>query len=249
MKWIRVPIRLGRLLRWVIWGLWHGRKSHIQALHQTPPEGAAQQRVQFWFAQALRAMNVSVSVQGQWSGAPRLLTCNHISWLDILVLGSVMPIVFLSKEEIRHWPVIRRLADAGGTLYIQRGSIGAARHSINEISQAFERQQSVLFFPEGTTSGGHKVTRFYPALFTAAIDRQVPVQPVALRYPHPEGVNPAVPFIDKTWLSTSLWRILGCAEIRAEVHLGEVIDSGQMECRELANQAHDFVAQVVEGGN
>ena len=247
MKLARVLVRLIRISRWIIWGLWHGGGDHVRALNASPVCPDAQDRVQFWFTQALHAAGVTVRTFGNWSGSPRLVACNHISWLDILVLGSTMPIVFLSKKEISHWPVIRRLAHAGGTLFIKRGTAGAARHSIDEIARALTRRQSVLVFPEGTTGEGRSVMHYHPRLFAAAIEQQIPVQPVALRYPHSQGINPAIPYTGKIWLITSLWRVLSCAEVRAEVHWGEAImPDQQMERRELADQAHAFTARVVE---
>ncbi len=246
MTWVRVLLRVILITRWIIWGFWRSSKAHISALRANPVSADAQQLVQFWFAQALRVMNVTVHIHGEWRGAPRLVACNHISWLDILVLGSAMPVVFLSKEEVNHWPVIRRLAHAGGTLFIKRGTSGAVRHSIEEIARAANRGQSVLVFPEGTTGEGDQVMHYHPRLFAAAIEQNIPVQPVALQYPHQAGINPAVPYTGNTWLITSLWRILSCVEIHAEVHIGEEIDPGQMERRELASRARAFTARAIK---
>ena len=173
MKLIRGLWRFFRLLYPLGWGLVHGNAKHLRALKSTPPDPEAQQKNQEWYRRVLACLNIRVSVTGQPAEAPCLVVCNHISWLDILVLGSAVPVAFLSKAEVAQWPLISRLSRAGGTLFIQRGGEGAARRSIEGIRKAFKRQQSVAVFPEGTTGKGHTVLPFHPRLFAAAIESGV----------------------------------------------------------------------------
>lgn len=248
MSFIRGLWRLLRLLYLIGRGLVEGNAKHIQALNATPPDPEAQEKNREWFRRVLARLNVRVSVTGRPAEAPCLVVCNHISWLDILVLGSAMPVVFLSKAEIARWPLISRLARAGGTLFIERGGEGAARRSIEGIQKAFNRQQSVAIFPEGTTGKGHTVLPFHPRLFAAAIEGGRRVQPVALRYPHPEGVHPKVPYVDQQTLVASILEILGCPSIQAEVFIGPAIDPGDLDRRHLADRARGFVVGIVEQG-
>ena len=227
-------------------GLLEGNAQHIRALESTPPDPEAQERNREWFRRALSCLNIGVSVSGRPAGAPCLVVCNHISWLDILVLGSAMPVAFLSKGEVARWPLISRLSRAGGTLFIERGGEGAARRSIEGIQDAFKRQQSIAVFPEGTTGEGHAVLPFHPRLFAAAIESGTPVQPVALRYPHPDGVHPKVPYVGQQTLAASILGILGCRSIQAEVSIGPAIDPEDLDRRHLADRARAFVVGVVE---
>lgn len=248
MKLLRIAWRLLRVLPPIAAGLMRGRSAaHLRGMASHPPEPAAQQEVQRKFRQFLECLNVRVAVHGTWAGAPCLVVSNHISWLDILVLGSAVPVVFLSKEEVRRWPLIGSLADAGGTLYIKRGSEGAARESIEAIGKALRRRQSVAIFPEGTTSVGREVLRYHPRLFAAAIENRIAVQPTALCYPHPDGAHPLVPFVDDDALVPSLWKVLGCRRVDAEVHLGAAIDPAGLDRGQLAAQARAFTEGVVEG--
>ena len=247
MKLIRGLWRFFRLLYPLGWGLVHGNAKHLRALKSTPPDPEAQQKNQEWYRRVLACLNIRVSVTGQPAEAPCLVVCNHISWLDILVLGSAVPVAFLSKAEVAQWPLISRLSRAGGTLFIQRGGEGAARRSIEGIRKAFRRQQSVAVFPEGTTGKGHTVLSFHPRLFAAAIESGVQVQPVALRYPHPEGVHPKVPYVDQQTLAVSILEILGCPAIQAEVHIGPAINPDGLDRRHLADRAREFVVGIVEG--
>ena len=243
----RVLRRAGRLLGLIIWALRRGDARHIAALTASPPDPAADARVRDWFRRALDGIGVQVAVRGEWRGGPSLVVGNHISWLDILVLGSALPVVFLSKSEIGRWPVIGRLARAGGTLFITRGREGAARRSVAEIERALGRGQSVLVFPEGTTGDGRRVGRFYPRLFAAAIESGCPVQPVALRYPHPAGVHPKAPYTGGDLLVPSVLRVLGCRDLTAEVRIGAPLAAAGRERRELAAAARAAVAAAAEG--
>ncbi len=247
MKPIRGLWRLLRMLYLIGWGLTYGNAKHLRALKSTPPDPEAQHRNQEWFRRVLACLNVRVSVTGPVTEAPCLVVCNHVSWLDILVLGSTVPVAFLSKAEVARWPLISRLARAGGTLFIERGGEGAARRSIEGICKAFKRRQSVAIFPEGTTGEGRTVLPFHPRLFAAAIESGKPVQPAALRYPHPSGVHPKVPYVGEQTLVGSILGILGCPSIQAEVFLGPAIDPDGLDRRRLADRTREFVSGVVEG--
>lgn len=246
MSLIRGLWRFPRLLHLIGRGLVEGNAKHLRALKSTPPDPEAQEKNREWFRRVLACLNIGVSVTGRPAEAPCLVVCNHISWLDILVLGSAVPVAFLSKAEVARWPLISRLARAGGTLFIERGGEGAARRSIEGIQKAFKRQQSVAVFPEGTTGEGHAVLPFHPRLFAAAIESGTRVQPVALRYPHPEGVHPKVPYVGQQTLAASILGILGCKSIQAEVSIGSAIDPEDLDRRHLADQARAFVVEVVE---
>ena len=248
MKLLQGLWQLATLLYLLVWAFAVGNVKHLRALKATPPDLAAQRKSQWWFKHLLSCLNVQVSVSGQPAEAPCLVVGNHISWLDIAVLGSVMPVVFLGKGDIIRWPVISRIARTGGSLFIERGTDGAARQSIVKMKKAFKRQQSVAIFPEGTTGMGQTVLAFHPRLFAAAIESKTRVQPVALRYPHPKGVHPKVPFVDKESLVSNIWGLLGCRSIQAVMSVGPVIDPEGLDRRHLADRAREYVVGIVEGG-
>jgi 1-acyl-sn-glycerol-3-phosphate acyltransferase len=84
---------------------------------------------------------------------------NHISWLDIAVLGSGARVFFLAKAEIEKWPVFGNLAKGGGTLFIKRGSGDSVRIR-EQIAEFLSKDIPVLFFPEATTTDGSKVKKY-----------------------------------------------------------------------------------------
>ena len=175
--------------------------------------------VRWWHARLSRALGVRVQVKG--SVAPRcLLVSNHISWLDVPVLGAQGLLGFLSKSEVRGWPLAGWMAATAGTLFIERGG-----HQVAEVSgrivERIAAGGSLVVFPEGTTSRGLGVRRFHPRLFAIAQQPGLGVQPVALAYrcEDPPGPDLAVPFVGEQSLAANLWVLLRHPGVVAEVHL------------------------------
>jgi 1-acyl-sn-glycerol-3-phosphate acyltransferase len=195
--------------------------------------------IRHWLSLTSRLVGLRPAVTGLPQGAPVLLVSNHISWLDILVLGGLLPVRFLSKAEVRTWPLVGWLSAGAGTLYIRRGSRGGANSAGEAITHALKHGARVLVFPEGTTSNGISVRRFHPRLFQAAIDVGVPVQAVSLHYPHESGINPKVPWIDDAGFLESVIDILSERETPVEVHFGTVHPAGEIRDRR-------YLAQVTE---
>lgn len=110
-----------------------------------------------------------------------LWTSNHISWLDIPVIGSVVPTFFLSKAEISQWPLVGWLARTGNTLFIKRGS-GDASSVSDQIANFLQQGSPVIFFPEATTTDGKAIKKIHGKLLQSAIDTQTNIQPVVICY-------------------------------------------------------------------
>ena len=175
--------------------------------------------VRWWHARLSRALGVRVRVRG--SVAPRcLLVSNHISWLDVPVLGGQEHLGFLSKSEVRSWPLAGWMAATAGTIFIERGGNQAAEVS-ERIAKRIAAGGSLVVFPEGTTSRGQGVRRFHPRLFSIAQQPGLGVQPVALTYrsEHAPGPDLAVPFVGDQTLLGNLWALLRHPGVVAEVHL------------------------------
>lgn len=140
----------------------------------------------FFARRALAAFGVRVVCHGRIRHARRrggvLIVANHVSYVDILVLASVMPAAFVTSVELRHTFPLGLLARLGGSLFVERRSPAGLKQEIGEIAQVLADGQSVALFPEGTTTNGTSVRLFKNSLFTAAIDAGAPVQPVCLRY-------------------------------------------------------------------
>jgi 1-acyl-sn-glycerol-3-phosphate acyltransferase len=206
----------------------------------------------WWRARIARILRLDLRVRGRPVDGPALLVANHVSWMDIPVLGWIPTISFLSKAEVRRWPVIGWLAARGGTLFIRRGERGGADTAAEQITWHLIRGRKVLLFPEGTTTDGGRVRAFHPRLFAAALLANVAVQPIALRYTRPQGQphgtpHPSAPFIGDDTFPSHLWRVLGERRIVVELEFLAPINTQGRERKALAQAAQQQIAEVVGG--
>jgi 1-acyl-sn-glycerol-3-phosphate acyltransferase len=166
--------------------------------------------VSWWHERLLLILRVEIEQTGPLPQAPALLVSNHVSWLDIPVIGSLTHSNFLSKDDVRRWPVIGWLAAASGTLFIRRGA-GEAGGIAAQIASHLEADGLLTLFPEGTTTDGREVRPFFPRLFSAAIETNAPVVPVALRYHVAGELDTVAPYVDQQSLLSNIWG-LACRE-------------------------------------
>ncbi len=196
--------------------------------------------VRRWCRWIVRAAGVRVRVTGT---APAtgglLLVANHISWLDIPLLAAVRPARMLAKSDIRQWPVAGPLAAHGGALFIDRSRLRALPGTVARIADALRAGQAVGVFPEGSTWCGRAQGPFRRAVFQAALDAGVPVQPVRLRYRITGGPASTTPaFIGDDSLLTSVWRVVSARGLVAEVEVRQLIAPGSHpDRRSLARAA------------
>ncbi len=233
---------IGRLLRavaHVVHGLWtirtqFGRLTHAQS----------QLLVREWSRQMLRIMGVELVVRGTPpERGPVLLVANHISWLDILVMNAAQPARFVSKADVKHWPVLGALITGAGTLYIERESRRDAMRVVHQMAERLRAHDTIAVFPEGTTGDGRKLLPFHANLFQAAISANAPVLPVALGFVDgASGQRSDAPlFIGDTSLLASLWSTLRARGLQAVVHYGE---PQRFQGRDRRTWAQDMRAEV-----
>ncbi|WP_236646412.1 lysophospholipid acyltransferase family protein [Aristophania vespae] len=98
---------------------------------------------------------------------PVLYIANHSSWLDILVLGTVLPTLFIAKQEVRTWPLIGVLTRLGGTIYVSRNRQGTGQE-VSDVTKRLREGYNITLFPEGTSSDGMRVLPFLSSLFAIA---------------------------------------------------------------------------------
>jgi 1-acyl-sn-glycerol-3-phosphate acyltransferase len=200
-----------RLARCVVHGL-HGLTI---VLLRFPRFDAGQRHVhiRWWSQKLLRTMGIQMRVDGAPHPGGTLLVANHISWLDITALHAVVPHArFVSKSDVKAWPLLSRLVHAADTLYLERERKRDALRVVHQMAQALKDGQTVAVFPEGTTSDGRTLLPFHANLLQAAIATHTNVQPVALRFSDAvQPISRAVEFVGDTTLLQSLWRV-ACGE-------------------------------------
>jgi 1-acyl-sn-glycerol-3-phosphate acyltransferase len=200
--------------------------------------------VQAWAQRMLRILGVPLHVSGQPPlQGPVLLVSNHLSWLDILVLHAARHCRFVSKSDVKHWPLIGTLATGGGTLYIEREKRRDAMRVVHHMAESLRRGEIVAVFPEGTTGDGQALLPFHANLVQAAISAQVPVQPVALRFvdQHTGQDSPGPLYLGDDTLLSSLWRTLAGPPFVARVRFGEPQRDEGRDRRQWANDLHAAV--------
>ncbi|MFI0187617.1 lysophospholipid acyltransferase family protein [Streptomyces sp. NPDC017082] len=184
--------------------------------------------VRRWCLVIVRAAGVRVRVTGAAPPAGGLLlVANHVSWLDVPLLAAVRPARMVAKAEVRRWPVAGALAARGGTLFIERDRLRALPGAVARIAAALRAGAAVTAFPEGSTWCGRAQGRFRRAVFQAALDAGVPVQPVVLRYRRLDGgPGTAAAFVGEDTLLASLWRVARTRGLVAEVEIRPVLPPG-----------------------
>ncbi len=212
--------RLWRLLRVLIHILYGLLLALLIGAFWQPYRPLVQKATRHWLRGLLEILAVRMEVLGQPLPGTVFLVSNHVSWLDIPLIGVQRPVHFLSKAEVRDWPLIGLLAQAVGTLFIRRGS-GESQRKSEEIADHLRLGRTVLIFPEGTTTDGRMVRRFFPQLFAAPLLATVPVQPLALRYLDELGeADGELAFIDDDAFHLHLWKMLRRDQIRVRLCWG-----------------------------
>ena len=192
----------------------------------------------------LGAMGVKVSVQGP-PPTGGLLVSNHLGYLDILVLASVAPVVFVSKAEVRRWPVFGWLAKCAGTIFIKRESRADVVRAGDEIEQMLECGAVVVLFPEGTSSDGRSVLPFRSSLLEPVLRHKHPVSIAALDYRLNDGsVEQEVCYWGDMVLGAHLLNLLSKEKIQAGVRFGVPTIGACADRKELAKALRDSVSRL-----
>jgi 1-acyl-sn-glycerol-3-phosphate acyltransferase len=239
MNVLRAAWRLGRAVLHALRGL-----AITVFLFPRWDEARRHARVQSWSREMLERLGIALEVRGTPPAhGPMLLAANHISWLDILVMHAARHCRFVSKSEVRRWPVVGTLATGAGTLYIERESRRDAMRVVHHMADSLQRGEIVAVFPEGTTSDGRAMLPFHGNLVQAAISAGAPVQPVALRFIDAATGAPSFTpcYIGDDTLLGSVWQTLSGPPVAAVVVFGEPQRAEGRDRRAWARDLHDAV--------
>ncbi|WP_176441557.1 lysophospholipid acyltransferase family protein [Granulicella rosea] len=206
-----------------------------------------------WALRIVRGIGVNYTVTGTLpTSGPVVVVSNHLSYLDAILYNAATPFVMVSKSEVRRWPLIGWIAARAGTIFIQRANVAGGRtqtrDEVNaEMDDALRLAPAVLFFPEGTSTGGAEVLPFRRGLFHSVLEHHVPVQAAAIHYtlnePNPGmTVEDDVCYHGKHDFLTHLYRFLGLRGFHAHLHFGEIIPGADHYA--IAENAHAAVAAI-----
>lgn len=238
--------RVGGRLLLVLWQIARGFWI-IRLRFDRLPAAQRQQQVQRWAAGMLQALGIELRREGQpLSEGPALLVANHISWLDILVLHAAGYCRFISKADVRRWPLIGYMADQAGTLFIERESRRDAHRMVHFMTERLQAGDVLAVFPEGTTGDGLQLLPFHANLIEAAIRADVPVQPVALQFiDGPSGqVSQAARFVDEDTLLSSVLGTLAAKGVQARVVVGPPEPHGGRDRRQWSRDLRERIIRL-----
>ena len=229
----------------------------IQALCLLAPGRAKVAFPKFFWARFARNLGLEVRVVGELasktSGRPVIFVSNHSSWVDIPVVGGVLPGSFVAKGDIAGWPVIRTIARLGRTVFVsrQRGSTARERDAMQAV---LTRGDNLILFPEGTSSDGSRVLPFRSSFFALAegkaadggadIAPRLPlIQPVSVVYDRLNGLpagrssRPVFAWYGDMDIASHFWRMTQHLDMRVTVLLHAPLDPASFPDRKSLSQA------------
>lgn len=203
-------------------------------------------RFGLWF------MNVKLTAKNvPGPGRNYFFVGNHLGMLDVILLSSVQPALFITSVEMKEMPGIGILCDMGGCLFVERRNRSNIQNEIGEIREALRQGVNVVLYPEGTSTNGERVLPFKKSLLTSAAGTGVAIKPVVVNYTHVNGEPMSDRWRDSVcWYGdipflTAIWKLFQSREVRAELDfLDEIIIHSEEQRREIAALAHERIAAV-----
>jgi 1-acyl-sn-glycerol-3-phosphate acyltransferase len=202
--------------------------------------------IQWWCGGLLRAFNIKLVTYGELPSQSTqgiMFVANHISWLDIHALNSLIPLRFIAKSEIKSWPIFGYLVTKANTLFIDRSKRQEAGRILQITMESLKAGDNLCFFPEGTTSDGTQILAFKGSILQAAIDANTYVWPVAIHYPSiNNGVNTEVAYAGDTTLIESMRNILRQAQPVVSLHFLQAINTRDQNRRDITQATYDAIS-------
>jgi 1-acyl-sn-glycerol-3-phosphate acyltransferase len=219
----------------------------VQAFNLRLPGRGKVVFARFYWAGVSHLLGMHVRLVGSAAtapgGRPVLFVANHTSWVDIPVLGGVLDAAFVSKGEVAQWPFVGTVARLGRTVFVsrQRGATGRERDAMRERLKAGD---SLILFPEGTSSDGSRVLPFRTSFFAIAEGPDPPlIQPVSVGYDRLAGLptgrssRPVFAWYGDMDMATHYWRLAQQSGLRVTVLLHAPIDPTRFSNRKALSQA------------
>jgi 1-acyl-sn-glycerol-3-phosphate acyltransferase len=205
-------------------------------------------------------LGIRISVQGAPSSRrPLLIVANHTSWLDIVIISSFLPVVFVAQHEVASWPIFGWLAKLQRSIFVNRGRRHEVHATIDRIAETLAAGDVVGIFPEGTSTDGTDVLPFRSALIGAVGETlrrteqfsTVFIQPVSLAYVGPNRQFAVWARENHTPFIPHLLQVIRCRRIEAALAFGDPVAADKNSDRKaLARRLQGAVRQsIAEGAN
>jgi 1-acyl-sn-glycerol-3-phosphate acyltransferase len=188
----------------------------------------------------LKSHGVEVRRIGNAAGGPSLIVSNHVSYLDALVVASLIPCIAIAKAETAQWPLFGAGLRALGVLFVVRDDVASGAVALRNALRALGRGASVLNFPEGTTTNGSEIGMFRRGSFGLARLAGVPIVPVRITYD-----DDRVPWFGGQEFGPHYLRLARSPGVVARAHFGEpMVVSGADDPADLAARARGIVSAL-----
>jgi lyso-ornithine lipid O-acyltransferase len=175
-----------------------------------------------------------------------LLISNHLSYLDILVLSSLTPAVFVSKHDVKFWPVFGQFAVLGGTVFVDRARRFQVGQVNDEITTALQQGALVVLFPEGTSTNGQDILPFKSSLLEPATNPAWPLSVSWIHYEIADGdASEEVCYWGDHTFFPHMLNLLSKRDVRATVHFGQFSERNR-DRKELAQQLRAEILHLKE---
>ena len=199
--------------------------------------------IQFWCKRLLSIFEVEVELIGArenlFNQKKYLMVSNHISWLDIIVIQSIKPSIFVAKSDVASWPLFGWVAQMTGTIFIKRDKVSDIKKALKKMKRRLIKR-SVCIFPEGTSTNGRYVLPFKSNLFQSSIDSNKSILPISISYREANAYTDKVAFIDDMSLIDSIIKIKNENQIKVIVDVMQPIRP-RGNRKELASYAHEMI--------
>jgi 1-acyl-sn-glycerol-3-phosphate acyltransferase len=183
-----------------------------------------------------KILGMTVEIQGTLPKGTLLLVSNHLSWLDIPLLGSLKPLAFIAKQEVATWPLFGAMAKLQGSIFVDRERRSNTDVEKEAIEQRLLAGQTVLLFPEGTTSDGSAVLPFKSSYFGAVTNVNLPVVPISITYL--DNVE-FYAWYGEMDLAPHLWKVIKAGAIKARVIIHPPLKKANR--KEMAQEAEKII--------
>jgi len=188
-------------------------------------------------------MRLHIIREGELPKQPAILVSNHISWLDIIVIGQYLPACFIAKSDISSWPVIGYLSRQAGTIFIRRGDKKHILATAEKMVWVLKQDSNIVAFPEGTTTCGDDVLNFHASLFQPALLTKSAIQPTAIQYQG--AAKQQAPFIGDDAFVPHLIKMLSLEKIEVHLSFLPVINSSGKNRHSVSHEARALIVKHI----
>jgi 1-acyl-sn-glycerol-3-phosphate acyltransferase len=216
------------------------------------------------FALHLRTiLNIKVTVEGDEGQLERggyVIISNHVSYVDGIVLGSLFPVVVVSKKEVKSWPLIGQWATLCGTIFINRQRRDLVSLLIEEMSRKLKQEANLLLFPEGTSTNGERMLPFQTAPLAAPLRSRSIIVPVTVAYrniddqPVSAANRDLIYWYGDMEFITHFWRLLALRSVEVMVTIQPKIECFRYQDssagrKQLAQDCYNHVLGRIDKGD